>query len=222
MHNVLKAHVEHGQLHVEITYSSFWPRELHLAIFVGDNLVEEVPVSGETARGGVENIQVFDLPAEDIVVHRAIRLRLSRKQKVLSEQVLHFRKSDRDNRPIVVSNRRPGGLRLQGWIVPRKDTAARLALFVDGAFVESSVPSTIRRDILQLFPETASVNNGFGFGIPEWCYDGEPHDFVIIEEVSRVIAENTTLTLTPADLREGLVRRSDTLLKALSGDLYKE
>lgn len=222
MKEIIRASLFHGRLKVEVSYKSIWPQQLNLEVLVGDTIVETLPVTRTIARGGEENALLIDLPLDGVIAHHAVLLRLRRGSKVLEDSVLQFRASDRDNRPIVVSNRRPEGLRLQGWVIARPDQEVRVSLFVDGQFVESTPLTTTRRDITQLYPETANTKNGYGAGIPEWCYDGQPHEFVFIEEHGRVIAENSVLTLSSADLREGLLRRSHILLKLLSNGQYED
>ncbi len=224
MSDILKIWLSSGKICAAVNYRRLWPVKLRLTVHVDDALIHEQAIysaSIGTRGDSREMIHTLPMPIAEILMapSPAVEVKLwHRHQKASAE--IKIRHCDRKRRPIVVCDRQPNGVRLNGWVVPKQDKTPRLSMFVDGRYVGSHKPTTQRRDILKRYPETAHVMNGYGFNIPKWCYDAQPHDVVIIEEASGIIADNCVMTLTPAMLRDGLIRRSNVLLEALSGQMY--
>lgn len=215
MSKILKIWLFSGKICAEVKSKTILPKRLRLSVFVNDVLTHEQSFFTPSSLMRGDGRQVFNLPLP-------VRKMFESNQSACEVKLTGFRLSERRSlklrdcnrkeRPIVVSDKKPNGARLSGWIVPKDATNPRMTFYVDGKLTGSHAPTRNRRDIVKLYPETANIMNGFGFTIPEYCYDGKPHDFLVIEETSGVIAENGTMTATPEILRDALIRRSTKLI----------
>jgi len=211
MKEVMALRLNSGQLEVAFTSASLGTGPFRLAARVSEKLVYQTDIDPHAGSF------MLPLPLSDMLEApvMATLVTLYRGSQTCAEAVFELSRSDRQARPIVVVDKRPTGMRLNGWVVPSQEQAPRLTLFVDGHHITEVEPTRIRKDIVKLFPETAQIRNGFGVVIPEEFYDGQPHSFVILEENSGVIADNCALILSPKDLRGALLQRSKTLFARL-------
>ncbi|WP_298258153.1 hypothetical protein [uncultured Litoreibacter sp.] len=213
----IQAELNHGKLEVTVsTNESGLEGGLQVQILSSDQIVQSENIEDGVLEPSKPYVCSFPLPVSDVLASLALTVNLTRHNDIVTSSVMNFRRGDRDCRPIVYSNLRPEGKRIQGWVVQIPSNEPRISLFVNGEHTETNSPNSKRSDIEKLYPETSNVKNGFGFGVPNLCYDGCKHEFLVIEEKSLTIAENSPKILSAIDFHDALTRRWNTIMNNVS------